>query len=222
MLSALLRLFFRYLYTTLAWTYDWVALATSMGQWFEWQAAALDRLPEGRVLEVGIGTGHLMLEMEAMGRSPCGIDASGQMTHLAARRLTSHSVVPRVVRARAQALPFASESFAGIVSTFPSGYIVEPDTLSQIQRCLVPGGRAVVLPMASITGRSWYDRLADWLYRFTGQSGPVGTGWTKPFESLGLRAQVEIVRQPRAEVVRILIEKPGRTAEAERRDGRLE
>ena len=209
MLSAVLRLFFHHLYTTLAWTYDCVALSTSMGQWFEWQKAALDALPKGRVLEVGIGTGHLMLEMEAIGLRPCGVDASKQMSNLAAKRLASHSADLRVVRARAQALPFAGETFTGIVSTFPSEYIVQPATLRQIQRCLAPGGRAVIVPMARITGDSWYDRLADWLYRFTGQSGPIEQDWTKPFEPTGMLAHVEVVRQPRADVVRIVVDKPG-------------
>jgi ubiquinone/menaquinone biosynthesis C-methylase UbiE len=221
MLSSLLRLFFHHLYTSLAWTYDWVALSTSMGQWFEWQKAALDALPEGRILEVGVGTGHLMLEMETIGMNAWGVDASRQMAHLSAHRLASHTVEPRVIQARAQALPFAGNSFAGVVSTFPSEYIMQPDTLHQIHRCLAPGGRAVVLPMARITGKSWYDRIADWLYRFTGQSGPVEAGWTKPFELSGMLAQVEVVSQPRADVVRIVVEKPSLGTETKHRAGRL-
>src|SRR5690606_17223631 len=56
----------------------------------------------------------------------------------------------RLVRAQAQHLPFAAASFDEIVATFPSEYILHPDTLHAIQRVLQPQGQLLVLPTASL------------------------------------------------------------------------
>ncbi|MER3543218.1 MAG: hypothetical protein C4311_01115 [Chloroflexota bacterium] len=64
---SLLRSAFRLLYNELAWTYDWVSQAVSLGQWRSWQRASLARLRGPRVLEVAHGTGDLLLDLAEAG-----------------------------------------------------------------------------------------------------------------------------------------------------------
>jgi SAM-dependent methyltransferase len=52
----------------------------------------------------------------------------------------------RACRAKAQALPFPDASFDSLVSTFPSEYIADPETLAELSRVLRPGGRLVIVP----------------------------------------------------------------------------
>jgi len=203
-----LAIFFRELYTRLAWFYDAMALITSVGEWFTWQSAAFEALPGDPVLELGFGTGHVQVDLASRGWQTIGIDISPQMAQIGRRRLINHQLSPRLVRADARALPFRNAAFRSAVSTFPSEYWFESGTLQETQRVLRPGGRLVVIPMAQITGGGFADRLAGWLYRFTGQSGPIVPDWAAGFKAVGFETTVETVTLPRANVIRITADVP--------------
>lgn len=164
-----LRLFFRLLYGPFAWTYDAVAWAVSRGKWRAWGATALSLIPGGPVLELAHGPGHLLLRMACQEFRPVGLDLSPQMGALARRRLARAGLPPRLVRARAQRLPFPDGAFRAIVATFPTEFILDPATAREAARVLAPGGMVVVVPVAIPGGRdplAWALRL---LYRITGQ-----------------------------------------------------
>jgi hypothetical protein len=74
-----------------------------------------------------------------------------------------------VVRGRGEALPFAAASFDTVYVTFPTPFILAAETLDSIWRVLPPGGRAVIVPEAHLTGRGLPARLVNWLYVITGQ-----------------------------------------------------
>jgi len=170
LLARLLRWFFGHLYTDLAWSYDLVAWLASSGHWGEWQRVALTRLPPGRLLEVGHGPGHLLVELSRGGRTVIGIDPSRQMSRQAARRLQKSGQVVRLVRARAGALPFPAGVFDGVLSTFPSEYILETQAITSTARVLRSGGTLVVVPWARVTGRGPLDRLLARVYRWLAPS----------------------------------------------------
>jgi len=201
-LRALLGFFFEHLYTTLAWSYDAVAWLSSVGQWRTWQSAAVARYA-GRVLELGHGPGHVLLDLERAGNRVTGVDPSPQMARLASRRLRRQASSAGLVRARAQHLPFASGSHAAIIATFPTGYIFDSRTLAEVSRVLEPAGELVVIGVVEITGSGVLDRLAGWLYRITGQSGDPDPDWLIPLAQAGLEAELETVNQPRARVLRL-------------------
>jgi ubiquinone/menaquinone biosynthesis C-methylase UbiE len=202
-----LRLFFEKLYTTFAWTYDLVAWMSSMGQWRVWQSAALENLPDGDVLEIGHGTGHLLLRLMRLDRNAFGIDPSREMTRIASKRLLRKGYYPHVIRSKAQQLPFPSKHFSVIISTFPSAYIFDPDTLSEAYRVLQSNGVFIIVGTVEITGRGLHDRFAAWLYRVTGQAGEIIEGWDQPFMDQGFTAYLEQVTQQRAIVLRVIARK---------------
>lgn len=156
---------FHWLYTHFAPVYDAVAWAVSLGQWRDWGQAALPYLSGPRVLELGHGPGHMLAVLAAHGYEAVGLDLSPQMGRLAHRR----SPAPGVVRARAQAAPFAAGSFDGVLSTFPTAYITAPETVAAVYRVLRPGGRLVIVPEARLGGPRPLRAIIDWLYAFTGQ-----------------------------------------------------
>jgi ubiquinone/menaquinone biosynthesis C-methylase UbiE len=204
LLRAVLRLFFEKLYTTFAWAYDLVAWMSSMGQWPNWQSAAIDDLPEGDILEIGHGTGHLLLRLMRLDRNVVGIDPSTQMTRIATKRLRRTGYNPLVIRSEAQRLPLPKECFPVIISTFPSAFIFDPDTLGEVYRVLQSEGVFVIVGSVRITGKGLHDRFAAWLYRITGQAGDIMEGWDQPFRKHGFSAQLEEVVQQRAIVFRVV------------------
>lgn len=208
-LAASLRRFFDLLYTRLAWTYDLVAWTSSMGQWRSWQQVALEGLPEGRVLELGHGPGHLLLDLGRVRPSVFGIDPSRQMSRLAARRLRRREEPGLLARASAGALPFRPAAFGAVVSTFPSEYILDPQTAREAHRVLRSGGCLVIVPTAEITGTAIYDRFARWLYAVTRQSGDVTDAWLEPLRRAGFTVETDRVQLARARVWRIRARRPG-------------
>ncbi len=169
----LVCLFFHLLYGPLARTYDLVAWLASMGQWNAWVATALGELEGPRVLELGHGPGHLQARMAQRGWKAVGVDPSPQMGRLARRRLRQGGLPARLVRARAQALPFRDAAFNEVVATFPTEYILDRRTHDEVIRVLRPGGRIVVVAAARFTGRDPLSRFLEWLYRITGQREPL-------------------------------------------------
>ncbi len=166
-----LRFFFWHFYHGFAWTYDTVAAVVSIGRWNDWVRSALPYV-QGRVLEIGHGPGHLQLGLR---RAPSGrvigLDESPQMGRLASGQLRRGGFSNlNLARGLAQSLPFASASFDTVVSTFPTEYIFEPETMAEAKRVLASTGHFVVVPAAWIVGRKALDQLAAWLFRVTDQS----------------------------------------------------
>ena len=194
-----LRLAFRLLYNEMAWTYDFVSWFVSAGQWRSWQRAALPYLRGRKVLEIAHGTGNLLLDLTALGFEPVGFDLSKAMGRIARRKLRARGVPDSVplVCGRVQTLPFASDAFPSLLATFPTEFVVDQQAIAEFRRVLQPGGVIVFVPVARITSLAVADRLAEWLFRVTGQSSE---NWFAPltgrYTAAGFTTRVEQVKLP--------------------------
>jgi ubiquinone/menaquinone biosynthesis C-methylase UbiE len=180
--TRLLRFAFHLLYYQLAWTYDLVAWLVSFGDWPAWRRAVTLFLREGPSLELAYGTGGLMADLTARGLAPVGLDLSPAMARLARQRLLRRGLPLRLVRGRAQALPFPNGAFANVIATFPTDFFLAPQTLEAIVRVLRPGGRVVVVVAGYLRGPGFLRRFVEWLYQVTGQRETPRPG---PLERLG-------------------------------------
>jgi ubiquinone/menaquinone biosynthesis C-methylase UbiE len=172
-LSAFMRVFFRLLYHQFAWSYDIVSGIVSLGMWNDWIRTIEEDLTGPRVLELGHGPGHLQVALQKGNSMVFGIDQSPQMSRLATGRLRRRNFDPRFTNASSQRLPFPANTFDQIGSTFPTEYIIDPLTIQEIHRTLKPGGKAVIIPMAWITGKGALYKAAAWLFQVTGQAGEI-------------------------------------------------
>ena len=139
------------LYYEFAWTYDLVSWLVSLGQWSKWRNQALEHIRGERVLEIGCGTGELLLEMKARKISAVGLDLSPKMIRVARRKMKKKKVRLNIVQSRTQSIPFPQGSFDTLISTFPAEYILDPQTLQEAARVLtkplqsgIPGGRLII------------------------------------------------------------------------------
>jgi ubiquinone/menaquinone biosynthesis C-methylase UbiE len=215
-MKTILRFFFHLLYHQFAFTYDLVAATVSLNRWKDWMMSVIPFIEGNQILEIGHGPGHLQWILLSRNLVAVGIDESAQMGRLAKRNLTrpaqigsAHKASPlsqstppgpsfhfaytqiNLTRGIAQQLPFLNESFDTIVATFPTEYITDSATLSEVKRCLSNGGKLIVLPAALPK-----NPFLDWLFRVTHQSpieaiDIVKARFKEPFVAAGFRTEVK-------------------------------
>jgi len=118
---------------------------------------------EGRVLEVGIGSGRNLLLYPARVERVIGLDPSPQLLAMAreAARVTERDI--ELLEGGAAAIPLEKASVDTVVSTWSLCSIADaPRALSEMRRVLKPGGRFLFVehgraPDAGV--RWWQDRL---------------------------------------------------------------
>ena len=171
-MSRLLNSFFYLLYHPFAWAYDFVAAVVSLGQWKTWVYSIVPFLAGPRILELGHGPGHLLAMLEKRGLNGYGLDRSPQMSRQAFRRISRMfpTSTPKLTLGQGEELPFANSIFQTVVTTFPTLYITQPQTLSEVRRILALEGQLIILLSAWITGRSLPERALALLYNITGES----------------------------------------------------
>lgn len=181
-----MRLFYYLLYHPFAFTYDLVAWAVSFGRWKDWVFSVVPFIEGNLILELGHGPGHLQRLLLDRGLVAVALDESTQMGRLAKRRLGPSQ---KLTRGLSQSLPYASETFDCIVSTFPSEYIFAPQTLAEAKRTLRKDGRFIVLP-----GALPRNQFLKWLYKVTGESPEAITDalierFEQPFLQAGFKVE---------------------------------
>jgi demethylmenaquinone methyltransferase/2-methoxy-6-polyprenyl-1,4-benzoquinol methylase len=116
--------------------YDLINRILSLGQERRWRRRGVEMLPEGRVLDLGCGTG----DTDFGDRKVVGIDPVLEMLAL--------STVDSRVAGVGESLPFRDGTFDGVFS----GYVIRNlasvgDTLDEVHRVLRPGGLSVIVDL---------------------------------------------------------------------------
>lgn len=165
-LGRLASLAFEALYGPAVPLYDWVSRAGFLGEWPRWQRTALAFVRSGPVLELGPGTGELLPTLAAQGLAPIGLEYSAPMIAHARRKWRTRDLPPLpLARGRAEALPFAGDTFGAVVATFPSAYIFRPATHAEIARVLRPGGDVAIVLGGELAPDGLGRRLRAAAYR---------------------------------------------------------
>jgi len=114
------------------------------------------------------GLGDLLADMLEMGYNCRAVEHSPQMVAAARDTLRKRHLGQdaTVMQGSAQGLPFSDATFDTVVSTFPSEYIYDPDTISEIARILRPGGRLLVIEGANLLPVSFLQTILVILQMF--------------------------------------------------------
>lgn len=128
---------------------------------------------QGRVLEIGLGTG-LNLPFYDAGRVQAlvGVEPSLRMHHLALKRSRKARLPVELVGISAERLPLADAIFDTVVSTYTLCTIPDPlAALREVRRVLAPGGRLLFsehgrAPDANVL--KWQSRLQPYWSKLAG------------------------------------------------------
>ena len=149
---------------------DWL----TFGAWWRLVRQALAYVPPGgRVLEIGFGPGRLQVELARRADVCLGLDLAWGMCRFSRRRLLQAGLPSRLVRGSVFTLPYPSDSFDTVVSTFAfSGFPEGALALDEMVRVTAAGGCIVLvdigLPgdgnrLGVLLARLW-EGLGDFLY----------------------------------------------------------
>lgn len=120
-------------FSRIARTYDETRGGMDRGRRFARALAPL--LPDGPVVEIGVGTGLIALGLAELGRSVLGIDVSFEMISRAHERIG-----PGVAVGDAHRMPVAEGSIAAAYTVWVLHLVDTDTTMREIHRVLRPGG----------------------------------------------------------------------------------
>jgi ubiquinone/menaquinone biosynthesis C-methylase UbiE len=129
--------------------------------------------PGERLLEIGFGTGHVLVELaKAVGTTGrvIGIDLSENMVAQASELLQRENLADRVTLdcGDAEDLPYPSDSLDGIFMCFTLELFDTPEiprVLAQCKRALRPGGRIVVAAVSKEVKPGFVLLAFEWTHR---------------------------------------------------------
>ena len=136
---------------------------TCMGKSIQKQRMKIIPKAEGRVLEVGIGTGlNMPFYDRTRVKSIVGVDPSLEMHRLALKRIQQAGIEVKLVGLSAEKIPVEDASFETVVCTYTLCSIQDPvAALREMRRALVPGGKLLF----SEHGRAPDENVLKWQTR---------------------------------------------------------
>jgi demethylmenaquinone methyltransferase/2-methoxy-6-polyprenyl-1,4-benzoquinol methylase len=155
-----------HLFPPLGREYERSSALLSMGWEAGWRRRLVERFdPRGGGLYLDVATGTGLVARAVRARASCrvvGLDLVEGMLRYARSAPGIH-----YLRARAEQLPFADETFNGLTFTYLLRYVDDPvATLRELSRVVRPGGRIAMLefarPQAALPRLGWslYTRVA--------------------------------------------------------------
>jgi ubiquinone/menaquinone biosynthesis C-methylase UbiE len=156
-----------------------------LSRWYDWLAASSERplaelglkklkvRPGESVLEIGFGTGYALLALAAAAGETSrvvGIDLSPGMFKVASQKIARAKLSQRItlVQGDAAALPFETDSFEVIFTSFTLELFDTPEiptVLAECWRVLKPGGRMGVVAMARDPYEDLPVRIYEWFHQ---------------------------------------------------------
>ena len=127
---------------------------------------------EGRVLEVGIGSGLNLPLYGPRVRAVVGLEPSPELLRMARDRAVTAQIAVELIEASAETIPLDAASIDTVVTTWTLCTIPDaPRALAELRRVLKPGGALLFVEHGRAPGPGvarWQDRLDPLWWRVAG------------------------------------------------------
>jgi ubiquinone/menaquinone biosynthesis C-methylase UbiE len=142
-----------------------------ISRWFQYTQELtirlLDLKPDSKVLDVGCGTGHAVLQLASIvsAGKACGIDVSPGMVEKASSKVPQElKEIVEFVQASSEDIPYPNGQFNHVLCTNSFHHYPDPlRALGEMRRVLKPGGQIVIFENAP--DLSWYTWVWDRILR---------------------------------------------------------
>jgi len=149
-------------YNRIAPVYDLMEIFSER-RFVPWREKLWSLIPDGQVLEVGVGTGK-NLPFHPSGSEVTGVDLSERMLAQAQQKAEKMDYAIELREMDTQQLDFADDSFDAAIATFVFCSVPAPVVgLSERARVVKPGGSIVLLEHVRIERPAILGKLMDWL-----------------------------------------------------------
>jgi demethylmenaquinone methyltransferase/2-methoxy-6-polyprenyl-1,4-benzoquinol methylase len=190
--------------------YDLLAEVLSLGQNWRWRRELVGHIAPTKpvtVLDVATGTGGVAIALAAETEARItGVDISDSMLVRGRERVIKAELAGRITLtpARAEALPFASESFDAVSFTYLLRYVEDPGaTIAELARVIRPGGQMASLDFYVPPNIAWRGAWRAYTRFLLPLSGAVlgGRAWWEVGRFLGPNIEGHYARWPLARIV---------------------
>lgn len=126
-----------------------------------------------KVLEIGFGTGHCIVELaKAVGADGlvCGVDLSDKMVEMAQELVAAAGVAERVElkQGDGETIPYPDETFDAMFTSFTLELFDTPEIpkfLAECKRVLKPGGRFAVVAVSKMGKEGVIMKAYEWTHK---------------------------------------------------------
>lgn len=128
---------------------------------------ALEPRKGQRVLEIFAGTGAIALKISGTGAWAAALDLSQGMLNVAREKSRADSIPLTFIRADAALMPFAANTFDGVIASMGLHEITEAEAtaaLNESYRVLKPGGRFVIFDYHRAEGFAGFVQRVFFVY----------------------------------------------------------
>ena len=190
--------------------YDLLAEVLSLGQNWRWRRELVGHIAPTNpvsVLDVATGTGGVAMALAAETEARItGVDISDSMLERGRERVIKAELAGRITLtpARAEALPFASESFDAVSFTYLLRYVEDPGaTIAELARVIRPGGHMASLDFYVPPNIAWRGAWRAYTRFLLPLAGALlgGRAWWDVGRFLGPNIEGHYARWPLARIV---------------------
>jgi demethylmenaquinone methyltransferase / 2-methoxy-6-polyprenyl-1,4-benzoquinol methylase len=159
-------------------SYDLIVRLATFGQDFAWKHEIIRAVGDrSYILELACGTGILSSMLARRDKNVAGIDLIFEYLRAARRKLDAP-----IAQGTAEVLPYRSESFDAIVSSYLAKYVDIQEVIDECWRVLRPGGVVVFHDFTYPSGL--ISSLWDRYFALLRLAGRFVTSWKVVFEQL--------------------------------------
>lgn len=193
------------IYSIFSQFYDSISWFVSKGKWGKWQSYAIGKIRGKKVLDLGCGTGSLLLQVKHRGYLVFGLDQSKDMLAVCLKKSQKYKTKLNIIRGNMEKAPIKDNAIDTVIVTFPTSDILLPTFFHEVYRILVSDGRFILVDYANFYKKDPINTIFAFLSSF-GDKLDIGEIKTR-LNNVGFKVRIDQIRDDCSSVKLIMGDK---------------